>query len=103
MTGPTLTRIWPALLLAPLFALGALTVGYALATPACERSMAWALHLSFVAFLLLSLGATVLAWRALDAARREFLPLIATGTGAFFSAVIAAQWVAVFMISPCMD
>ena len=95
-------RLWPALLLAPLFALASLTIGYAAATPACERAMGWALHLPFVVFLVLSLAATALAWQALRGARREFLPLVAAGVGSFFSAVIAAQWIAVFLISPCM-
>jgi hypothetical protein len=95
-------RLWPALLLAPLLALAAQTGSYALATPACERSMTWLLHLSFAIFFVLSLATTALAWQTLARARREFLPLVATGIGLFFTAVIAAQWVAVFLISPCM-
>jgi hypothetical protein len=95
-------RLWPALLLAPLFALAAQTAAYAFATPACERSMTWLLHLSFATFLVLSVATTALAWQTLARARREFLPLVATGVGCFFTAVIAAQWVAVFLISPCM-
>ena len=98
-----MTRIWPALLVAPLLALAALTAGYALATPACERSLHWLLHVPFVLFLAASIGTTALAWRALASARREFLPLVATWSGAFFSAVIAAQWLAVFLIPPCMS
>jgi len=98
-----MTRVWPALLVSPLLALTALSAGYALATPACERSLLWVLHLPFLIFLMLSLFTTGLAWRSLVAARREFLPLVATWTGAFFSAVIAAQWVAVFVIPPCMS
>ena len=95
-------RLWPALILAPLFALSALTLGYALATPACERSIGWLLHVPFAVFLLMAAATTMLAWRALGSARREFLPLVATGTGAFFSLVIVAQWAAVFILQPCM-
>jgi len=95
-------RLWPSLILAPLFALASLTLGYELATPACERSMVWLLHVSFFVFLLLSAAATAAAWQALAGARREFLPLVATGVGGFFSAVIAAQWLAVFLIPPCV-
>jgi hypothetical protein len=95
-------RLWPALILAPLFALAAASLGYALATPACARAMGWLLHLSFAVFLALSLAATAVAWRALAGARREFLPLVASGVGAFFSVVIAAQWVAAFVLPPCM-
>lgn len=95
-------RLWPALLLAPVLALAAGSGGYALATPACERSLTWLLHLSFAIFLVLSLATTALAWQTLSRARGEFLPMLATGVGAFFTAVIAVQWVAVFLISPCM-
>lgn len=94
-------RLWPALLLSPVVALAAQTAGYALATPACERSLIWLLHLSFASFFVLSVATTALAWQTLIRAGRAFLPLVATGTGVFFSAVIAAQWVAVFVISPC--
>jgi hypothetical protein len=96
-------RVWPALILAPLFALAALSVGYALATPACARSMPWLLHASFLLFLVLSLGATGLAWTAFSGARREFLPLVALWSGVFFSAVIVAQWLAAFFIPPCIS
>jgi hypothetical protein len=95
-------RLWPALVLAPLFALASISLGYALVTPACETSRTWIVHASALVFLCLSLATTGLAWSTLASARREFLPLVATGTGAFFSAVIAAQWVAVFLIAPCM-
>jgi hypothetical protein len=94
-------RLWPALVLAPLSALASLSVAYALATPACQAGRHWLLHLPFIAFLLVNLSLTALAWQALSGARREFLPLVATWTGAFFTAVIAAQWIAVFLIAPC--
>ena len=95
-------RLWPALLLAPLLALAAQSAAYALATPACERGMPWLLHLPFAALLSGNLLFTFMAWKAFAAARREFLPLVSAWTGAFFSAVVAAQWVAVFLIPPCM-
>jgi hypothetical protein len=95
-------RIWPALLLAPLAALGGTSFGYALVTPACERSATWMLHLLLGGCLAFSLGATLLAWTALAGARREFLPLVAFWSGAFFSVVSAAQWAALAFLSPCM-
>jgi hypothetical protein len=95
-------RLWPALILAPCFALASISLGYALVTPACESSRTWIVHLSIVLFLVLSVGTTLLAGQALASARREFLPLVATWTGGFFSAVILAQWLTVFLIAPCM-
>jgi hypothetical protein len=94
-------RLWPALILAPVFALASLALGYALVTPACDAADPWILHLSAAAFLVLSAGSTVPAWLALRAARREFLPLVATWIGAFFCAVILLQWAALFVLSPC--
>jgi uncharacterized membrane protein YhaH (DUF805 family) len=97
------TRLWPALVLAPLFALASISAGYALATPACRGGQTWLLHLPILCFLLLNLITTAMALRALREARREFLPLVATWTGAFFSLVVAAQWLAVLLIPACMS
>jgi hypothetical protein len=94
-------RFWPALVLAPLFALSSISLGYALVTPACEHSRAWLLHLAIFVFLVLAAWTTAAARGALSRARHEILPLVATWTGAFFSAVIAAQWLAVLFIDPC--
>jgi hypothetical protein len=94
-------RLWPALILAPLFALASLTLGYALVTPACETGDAWMVHIVFAAAFALALGSTLTACLALRTARREFLPLVATWTGVFFSAVILLQWAALFVLSPC--
>jgi hypothetical protein len=95
-------RAWPALILAPVFALSAQIIAYALVTPACQYAKPWPMHLSFCIFLALCLATTVSAWGSLRAARQAFLPLAAMWTGAFFSAVVVAQWVAMFIVSPCM-
>ena len=95
-------RAWPALILAPVFALAAQIIAYALVTPACQYAKAWPMHLSFFIFFLLCAATAVGAWAALRTAQREFLPLAAMWSGAFFSAVVRAQWVAMFMVSPCM-
>ena len=97
-----MTRTWPALILAPLFALASISLGYALVTPACEHSHIWFLHAAILLLLALSIVSTVGAWRSLRAARREFLPLVSTWSGAFFSALILLQWLAVFVLAPCM-
>ena len=93
---------WPALLLAPVFALASVALGYALVTPACERSSTWLVHGVVLLFLALSVASTVGAWLSLQAARREFLPLVSTWSGAFSTAVVLLQWTALFIVPPCM-
>jgi hypothetical protein len=97
-----MNRTWPALIVAPLLALASISLGYALVTPACERSSAWLMHAALLMFLALSVASTIAAWLSLQAARREFLPLVSTWSGVFFSAVIVVQWLALFIVSPCM-
>jgi RsiW-degrading membrane proteinase PrsW (M82 family) len=95
-------RAWPALILAPFFALAAQIVGYALVTPACQHARAWPIHLSFLLFFALCAATALGAWASLRNARQEFLPLAATWSGVFFAAVVLAQWVATFILTPCM-
>ena len=97
-----MNRTWPALILAPVFALTSLSLGYALVTPACNGGHLWLLHASTLLFLALSVASTIGAWLSLQAARREFLPLVSTWSGAFFSMLIVVQWLALFVVSPCM-
>jgi len=97
-----MNRTWPALILAPLFALASISLGYALVTPACDHSHLWFLHATILLLLALSIASTIGAWLSLQAARREFLPLVSTWSGAFFSALIVLQWLALFVLSPCM-
>jgi hypothetical protein len=94
-------RSWPALLLAPVLALTSITLGYALVTPACEHGHTWMLHASTAAFLAVCIALTAVSWRALRTARGEFVPLIATWTGALFSLVVLLQGLAQFMVPPC--
>lgn len=98
-----MTRLWPALILAPLFALASISFSYMLATPACRTGHGWLLHLPTLGFLAVNIVLTVLAASTLQTARREFLPLVATWVGAFFSLVVAAQWLAVLFIPPCQS
>ena len=93
---------WPALLLAPVLALAAIALGYALVTPACERSQAWLLHAAMLVLFLLCTASTLGAWRSLQSARRELLARISTWSGTFFCAVILLQWIALFIVPPCM-
>jgi len=93
-------RAWPALILAPVFALAAQVISYALVTPACQHGKAWPIHLSFLIFFVLCVATTFAAWASLRTAHREFIPLAAVWSGIFFSALVLAQWVALFIVSP---
>jgi hypothetical protein len=113
---PRLT-VWPALLLAPLLALGHLSLAYALVTPSCARQDSAGLHGLTAASLLLALAMTILAWRdwralsqpadvtASDAthakSRPRFVALTATLVGAFSSLLILAMWLPLWLLPPC--
>ena len=105
---------WLALLLAPSLALTALGINYALVTPVCEWQVdaRW-LHAVFAVSLLLSLLFAVLAWRnrhhlrAAHAAsqrsqqRERFLALVGVLVAALSALVVAAQWLPLWVLSPC--
>ena len=113
--------VWPALLLAPLLALGHLSLAYALVTPACARQDGVGLHGLSALSLLLALAMTVLAWRTWAAlarrpgsaspvtdsdathaaSRQRFLALLSTLVGALASLVIAAMWLPLILLPPC--
>jgi small-conductance mechanosensitive channel len=95
-------RAWPALLIVPLLALASIALGYALATPACNYGRPWILHASVLFFLLLCIANTVAAWVTFSRARLEFLSLISLWSGVFFCAVLLVQWLALFIVTPCM-
>jgi hypothetical protein len=117
---PTL-RLWPALLLTPLLALGHLSLAYALVTPSCARQDSGSLHTLSAVSLVLAVGMTVLAWRTwaamaapgdgvsnvtesdgtLAASRPRFLGLVSTLVGALASLVILTLWLPVWLLPPC--
>lgn len=106
---------WPALILAPLMALANLTLAYALATPSCENQSLALLHGVAVASLVLTLLFSWMAWRnwrktrmqALsapeDAAmhRQGFVAGVATMAGLLSALVVCAQWIPLWLLSPC--
>ena len=105
--------MWPALLLSPTLALTNLSLTYAMVTPACENQSVSALHVVALASLLLSVIFTIMAWYqrlqlsstlASDAAinRQLFLATTASLVGLLSSLVIAAQWVPIWVLSPCV-
>jgi hypothetical protein len=106
---------WPALILAPLLALAEQSVAYALATPGCAHQHDVSLNAVPLAFLLLTLAATAMAW--VDANRhageghsdadragnqRHFMARAATGVGALSSLAILAMWVPLWWLPPCI-
>jgi hypothetical protein len=115
-------RIWLALLAVPILALLYQTLAYAVVPPSCAAQTVRALHALSIAALLACLAATWLAareWRRLgrehstgigldsDAAepglQHRFLAAIATWMGGLFSLVVASQWFAAWIISPCQQ
>ena len=106
---------WLALLLAPVLTLTAFSINYALVTPACEQqaNVAW-LHGVFAASLLRSVLFTALAgrnWQRSNAHQAEsrtrdrtrFVALVAVLVGALSSLVLVAQWLPLWVLSPCYN
>ena len=121
---------WPALLLAPLIALGELSIAYSLVSPSCASQDRTGLHAVAAVSLLLVLAMTVLAWRDWrshgtmarpGADSREFLAIptvtradsgevaerphfiaqMAVVVGALSTLVSIALWLPVWVLSPC--
>ena len=117
---------WPALLLAPLIALGELSLAYSMVSPACAGQQRGGLHAVAAVSLLVVLAMTALAWRdwrghdtlerrgavgesgavtradSDDAAQRpHFIALMAVIVGALSALVCVALWIPVWLLSPC--
>ncbi|HSC65664.1 MAG TPA: hypothetical protein VLD35_18640 [Caldimonas sp.] len=121
---------WPALLLAPLIALGQLSIAYALVSPSCASQDRSSLHAVAAASVLLVLAMTVFAWRdwwrpdatpAADAdprraptvptvtradsgdaqERPHFVAQIAVVVGALSTLVAITLWLPIWILSPC--
>ncbi len=119
---------WPALLLAPLVALGDLSLVYSLVTPSCARQDRAALHAVAVVSLLAVLTMTAMAWAAWhrhvarssasasatpdspavtrsdgdgEQHRPHFIALVAVIVGALSVLVCAILWLPIWVLSPC--
>jgi hypothetical protein len=96
-------KVWPALLLAPLAALGANHLGYALSAAACVRGEEGWLHAAMLAAFVFCLITALLARQELRRrARHETLALVAMWSGMFFTVVVAAMWATRLFVDPCM-
>ena len=102
---------WLALIGTPLLCLTNLSLAYALVGPSCEQqTLAW-LHAVHGACTVLAAACALLAWRAgwraapgepeAAAGRRRLLHAMAGPMGALFTLVLLAQWLFVWVISPC--
>jgi hypothetical protein len=113
-------RIWPALIVAPLLALGEQSAVYALTTPLCRLQAGGWLHAVALAFVALAIALTALAAqeaRRLQRAHGEALPSntdrhgpqrlflarIATWSGALSLLVLLALWLPLWVLSPCQS
>jgi len=121
---------WPALLLAPLVALGQLSIAYSLVTPACASQSRGELHAVALVSLILVLATVAMAWRgwrrhAGPAARRgaapsgesergvsaaesdsaakrpHFVALVALLVGSLSALVSIVLWLPIWFLSPC--
>ena len=115
---PGMRRIWPALLLAPLLALGEQALVYALATPACRAQAGAWLHAVPLGFLLATAVLTGLAWAEARRLKRAhgapvpgdtdrhgpqqlFLARVATWSGALSLLVLVALWIPQWVLPAC--
>jgi hypothetical protein len=89
---------WAALIGTPSLALLNLSASYALVGPACAHQHAGVLHAVALASLVLSGATTLFAWRE---AKVAAVPLLGALCGTLMTLVIAAQWIPVWMLSPC--
>jgi hypothetical protein len=107
-------RIWFALIVAPLLALGDQAVAFALVRSACTHQSTAPLHACHGLFLALTTVSAFAAWKGWretaliptkdgDATlQRHFLAGVAMKVAALSAAAIAAMWIATWMISSCI-
>jgi hypothetical protein len=110
-------RTWAALILAPLAALAAQSIMYALVTPSCATQTRFGLHLAAAVALALAVGLALLAhgdWKRHDRqagsfdndggdphTARRFLAVVGTAVAALSGLVIVAMWFGTWILSPC--
>lgn len=107
-------RIWFALIVAPLLALGDQGVAFALVGWVCAHQDPVPLHATHALFLAITTAAALAARRAWRetaavhagrgdaAAQRHFLAGVAMTIAVLSAAAIVAMWIAVWMIPSCI-
>ena len=106
--------LWLSVLAPPMAALVQLQANYALVLWACGRGREWPLHLVSALALLVCVGSGLLAfrnWRMAGALwadggagplpRSRFMAAVGMLVSSHSLLVVVAQWVAVFVYSPC--
>jgi hypothetical protein len=112
--GAGAVQLWLCVLAGPLAALTQLQANYALVLWVCGSAQAWALHAVSLLALLACVAAGALAWRNWRRAgalwedggagalpRSRFMSVVGMLVSAHSALVVVAQWVAVFVYSPC--
>jgi hypothetical protein len=106
--------LWACVLAGPLAALAQLQANYALVLWVCGSGQGWTLHAVSLAALLIAAGSGLLAWRNWRRAgalwedggagvlpRSRFMSAVGMLVSAHAALVVVAQWIAVFVFSPC--
>ena len=113
--GRGMLRLSLGMLLGPVVALSNQQLTYIAGDWACGHGIRAAVHVVPILCLAVSLATTIVAyrdWRAVGgganddagtiSARTRFMAICGIAIGAFSSAVILAQWAAVFVFGPCL-
>ena len=106
--------LWAGVLAGPLAMLTQLQVNYALVLWACGAGREWALHLVVILALVVAIAGGLLSWRNWRRAgagwedegagplpRSRFMAAVGILISALLSLVIIAQWIPIFVYSPC--
>jgi hypothetical protein len=110
-----LFALWMGVLLAPFSFLLNLQISYALVPWACAAGHIFWLHLASAGTFLLAMLGAFTAWRSWQktgrelqseggnpVARSRFMAITGLMMSALFSLVILAQWIANFILDPCL-
>ena len=108
--------LWTGVLAAPVAFFLHLQLDYIYVPWTCERGGRWLLHLVALLAIALTAAGTALSWRNLgragrdwpehqveggSAARSRFVAGSGVAMGAFFLLVMLAQWLPIWILSPC--
>lgn len=106
--------LWAGVLAGPLAMLIQLQVNYALVLWACGAGREWALHLTALLALVVTVAGGSLSWRnrrrmgagwedegAGVIPRSRFMAVVGVLASVLFALVIVAQWIPIFVYGPC--
>jgi uncharacterized membrane protein YfcA len=109
-------RLWFPILVPPLVTLAQQSVNYALVALECEQQQRFPIHAVAAVALLAALAGVGIAWRHWKRAgvaapedsgdqrsRTRFLAIVGISVSALMALAIAAQWLTVAFIPPCLE